>query len=301
MPRPAPRRSSPDAPTPAPFVVGAGGSGTTTLRLMLDAHPELAIPEETHFLPALAQAAEADSTPAELAAVIHGDPRWGDFGFTPAELETLITTVVPRTATGVARAFFHAYAERHGKPRWGDKTPIYVEAMRRIQRILPEAHFVHLIRDGRDVRLSRMNRRHSHPPIEAAARRWRKRIEKSRRISGDLAHYMEVRFEDLIADPEPQLRRICEFIDLGYEEAMLRYHESAEERLREVALTGAAEHDPEVRPGTRMERKASSMKPPDPAMIGRWREELSAEDIAAYELEAGELLSELGYEVVSGR
>ncbi len=51
-------RAAASAPPPAPFVVGATRSGTTLLRLMLDAHPELATPSETHFIPELIAARE---------------------------------------------------------------------------------------------------------------------------------------------------------------------------------------------------------------------------------------------------
>jgi len=285
---------------PAPFVVGAGGSGTTTLRLMLDCHPQLAVPPETHFLPALAKQAEKPGvTAAELASTIHGDPRWGDFGFTREELEEVIASVEPLTGTGVARAFYRRYADRHNKPRWGDKTPVYVKSMRRLQTLLPEAHFVHLIRDGRDVRLSRLNRVHEPPPVEKAARRWRRRIERARRKSADLDHYMEARFEDLITDPERTLRRICEFVSLEFDPAMLDYWKSAEDRLQEMAHNLPAEHNPKERPGTRLERKKSSMKPPDPSMVGKWKTKLSDEDVARYEAEAGDLLAELGYELAT--
>ena len=285
---------------PAPFVVGAGGSGTTTLRLMLDCHPRLAVPPETHFLPDLAKRAEKPGADAKaLADVIHGDPRWGDFGFTREELEEVIGSVDPLTGTGVARAFYRRYADRLGKPRWGDKTPVYVKSMRRLQKLLPEAHFVHLIRDGRDVRLSRLNRVHHPPPIEKAARRWRRRIERARRKAQDLDHYMEARFEDLITDPEPTLRRICDFVQLEYDPVMLDYWRSAEDRLQEMAHNLPAEHNPKERPGTRLERKKSSMKPPDPSMIGKWKTKLPDEDVATYEAEAGELLADLGYELTS--
>lgn len=286
---------------PAPFVVGAGGSGTTTLRLMLDAHPLLAVPPETHFLLDLAKAtAKDDATPAGLVDLISSDRRWADFGFERDELERVFASVTPLTGTAVARAFYRAYAERHGKPRWGDKTPAYAKSMRRIERLLPEAHFVHLIRDGRDVRLSRVHRAVDPPPIEIHARRWRRRIERARRISQDLSRYMEVRFEDLITSTETTLRRICDFVSLDYDSAMLAYHESAGERLQEMAheLPEDAEH--ERRPGTRLERKRSSMRPPDPSMIGRWRRQMSAAEVAAYESEAGDLLGELGYPVETG-
>jgi hypothetical protein len=289
---------SKDKPDPAPFVVGAGGSGTTTLRLMLDAHPQLAVPPETHFLPDLAKAAEKPGVSAQdLVGVVLADRRWGDFGFERSELEAIFASVERINGTEAARAFYRAYADRHHKPRWGDKTPSYAKAMRRIERLLPEAHFVHLIRDGRDVRLSRINRVAEPPPIEIAAKRWRRRIERSRRISSELEHYLEVRFEDLINDSEATLRRICAFVELDYDPAMLTYHESARERLEEMADNLPAEHDKQLRPGTRIERKASSLKPPDPSMIGKWRERMSADDVAAYESVAGDLLTELGYPV----
>ncbi len=285
---------------PAPFVVGSGGSGTTTLRLMLDAHPQLAVPPETGFLPDLAKAAEADEPSADdIVGVVLADRRWGDFGFERSELESIFGSVAPLTGTNAARAFYRAYADRHRKPRWGDKTPAYAKSMRRIERLLPEAHFIHLIRDGRDVRLSRLNRTDDPPPIEIAAKRWRRRIERSRRISNDLAHYIEVRFEDLITDAEPTLRRVCEFISLDYDPAMLAYHEGAGDRLAEMAHNLPAEEGKQDRPGTRLERKGSSLKPPDPSMIGRWRERMSREEVGAYEAEAGDLLSELGYPLVT--
>src|SRR5918999_488597 len=67
--------------TPAPFIVGVPRSGTTLLRLMLDAHPELTIPPETHFVPKLVKLWRREGAGArECADWIVGHPRWGDFG-----------------------------------------------------------------------------------------------------------------------------------------------------------------------------------------------------------------------------
>jgi hypothetical protein len=72
--------------------------------------------------------------------------------------------------TGSAlRAFYRLYAERHGRARFGDKTPKYLTKMRRIAALLPEATFVHLVRDGRDVALSKSDRS-GRPPAESASR-----------------------------------------------------------------------------------------------------------------------------------
>jgi hypothetical protein len=71
---------------PAPFVVGVSRSGTTLLRLMLDAHPELAIPAETRFLPELFAMVEGGARPDAVTAFLTGHDRWGDFGLDAGEL-----------------------------------------------------------------------------------------------------------------------------------------------------------------------------------------------------------------------
>ncbi len=61
------RKARDSARPPVPFIVGVGRSGTTMLRLMLDAHPDLAIPPETHFVPELIDAIDGGATPEQAA------------------------------------------------------------------------------------------------------------------------------------------------------------------------------------------------------------------------------------------
>ena len=126
--------SPPTAP-PVPFIVGVGRSGTTLLRLMLDAHPDLAIPPETHFVPDLIQLFEADedATPDRVVEIVTSGRHWGDFGLEEEALRERLERAEPLDAAGAIRAFFELYAERHGKLRWGDKTPIYVKDMTEIE------------------------------------------------------------------------------------------------------------------------------------------------------------------------
>ena len=72
--------------------------------------------------------------------------------------------------------------------------------------------------------------------ISAAAHKWVDELQKARTRARGLmpGTYMEARYEDLVADPEPVLRRIAEFVDLPWDEAMLAYHQHAQERMREV-------------------------------------------------------------------
>jgi Sulfotransferase family len=284
---------------PAPFIVGATRSGTTLLRLMLDAHPQMAIPSETHFIPDLIKAYRLESTsPERLAEVVTAHRRWGDFRLDADDLLERFRAIDPLTPGDAIRAFFELYAEREGKPRWGDKTPGYVREMHRIESVLPEARFVHLIRDGRDVALSVLGMNWGPSTVPEAAFRWKKRILRAREQVPRIGHYVEIRYEDLVRDTEQTLRRVCEFVELPYDEAMLRYHERAEERLQEKARD--LDRGPDKAPQSaeaRMESHALAAEPPNPERIERWRSEMSAEDRAVYEELAGDLLSDLGYEV----
>src|SRR6476620_9259752 len=122
-----------DQLTPAPFVAGIARAGTTLLRLMLDAHPQLTIPPETHFVPDVIRLARRDGgTRVRMVRTMTRHARWGDFGLDAKELRGRVAHVKPARSGPVVRAFYELYAESQGKPRWGDKTPRYMRAMPRI-------------------------------------------------------------------------------------------------------------------------------------------------------------------------
>jgi len=302
-------RSEPAAP--APFVVGVGRSGTTLLRMMLDAHPELAIPPETHFvLPIIQASGRIRFSPSTAARSIVGDERrrWNDFGLEEADLLARFEALEPFNTTDALRGFYLLYAEKHGKPRWGDKTPDYVRKMKKVQKTLPEARFIHVIRDGRDAGLSqntRVIKRGKEPvPAREMARRWRKRLIKARQDAAEIDDddYLEVRYEDLIDDTDSVLRRVCELIELDYDPVMLDYHERASERLQEMAgALPAKKGRPEREAGERVAAHAMTTRPPDQERLAVWKREMSDAENAEFEEAAGYLLDELGYETVTPR
>jgi hypothetical protein len=302
--RPRRLRGRAEPGAPAPFVVGVGRSGTTLLRLMLDAHPMVAIPPETHFFESVFYASgRFRFGPRQALEAIKEDPRrrWGDFGLEESELLARFEAIPRFNASDALRAFYELYAERQGKERWGDKTPTYIKQMRRIKRLLPEARFIHVIRDGRDVALSNnkrvIERGHRDPvPAERAAYRWLKQIEKARADAPFVGEYLELRYEDLVADTEPTLRRACEFVDLPFDPEMLRYHERAAERLAEMARAmPARDGRPERDANERLKAHALATKPPKKERIEVWRDDMELADQADFERVAGELLDDLGY------
>lgn len=281
---------------PAPFIVGVPRSGTTLLRLMLDAHSELAIPPETHFLPKLFKAAdEAPGSRERVVELVTLHRRWPDFELEPADFESRLPDGGAVGAADAARAFYEAYAASRGKPRWGEKTPQYVKTMGKIGSILPEARFVHLIRDGRAVALSLLEVSWGPQTIGEAAELWVELIAGARRKAPRLPHYTELRYEDLIADPEPVVRQACELAELSFEPGMLSYHDDASERMSATARDFQPGGGPQVSASDRARQHALVSQPPDQERAERWREDMSKEDLAAFEAIAGETLDELGY------
>jgi Sulfotransferase family len=291
---------------PAPFVVGVPRSGTTLLRLMLDAHPQLAVPAETHFFPDLierwheltAAGAADDRIRAEVIDLITNHPRWPELGVSEAAVAARLDEGDALGLPQALRSVGAAYALAAGKPRWGDKTPGYVMAMVPIHRALPEARFVHVIRDGRDVAVSLAGVGWGPGDAAGAAKLWSRRIRIARKQAADLppGTYTEVRYEDLVTDPHAVLEELCRFLELPFSEEMLSYSEGGSRMLDAIGDLG----DPSggVKPAAERRRQhASAARPPSTDRIGRWRHDLSEDERRRFESIAGETLEELGYEV----
>jgi hypothetical protein len=282
---------------PAPFICGVPRSGTTLLRLMMDAHPEMAIPPETHFAPKLIRALEdasGDEARSRAHELITGHPRWPDFGLDAGELRARFEAADPFGAGAALRAFFGLYADGAGKPRWGDKSPKYVRRMRLLHKTLPEARFIHVIRDGRAVALSLSGVSWGPQTADEVADRWVGDIERARKMARHLP-YTEVRYEEMVDDPEPSLRRACELCELPWDESMLDFHEGAAERMSESTRDLHPGSGGTVTAEERQRQHALVARPPSADRVDRWREQLPPEDVATFEARAGSLLRELGY------
>lgn len=287
-------RRGPIARPPAPFVVGVGRSGTTLLRMMLDAHSSLAIPSETNFAPAV-RAFERDGPDAAVERIVH-NVLWDDYNMPADELERRVELRRAGDVGEVLRTFYELYAELRGKERWGDKSPYYVAVMTQIEEILPEARFVHVVRDGRDVALSTIPLWFGPSDVAGAAREWSERLASARLQAQQLSFYTEVRYEDLVRDPASVLQRICAFLELEWEPSMLEYHRDAVRRLS--AELGDARL--EGRLVSRDERLAIHRlldRPPQRERIERWRAHMDAADLQTFESIAASALEEFGYEL----
>jgi hypothetical protein len=135
-------------------------------------------------------------------------------------------------------------------------------------------------------------------PVEAWARQWKRWISDGREQGQRAGNYLEVRYEDLVTDTEPTLRRVCVHCELEFQPAMLDYHQRAADRLLELDQSLPAEEGKGAREASHRQAKhALTAAPPQASKVYAWRTEMSEEDRAAFEAEAGELLEELGYPV----
>ena len=270
---------------PFPVIVGVPRSGTTMLRFMLDAHPDLAIPPETGFLFAPAIAAER-LNPLDYADAIMDfppdAPAWRDFGLDRDCFVAAVVALAPKSGPGdVLRTFYALYAQRHGKTRSGDKTPMYLKRMLEFAAVIPEAHFIHIVRDGRDVALSWSKTwfAPSRVPSELVAL-WASAIRQAR-AAAPYVHYLEVRYEDLLLMPAAVIQRICHFIDLSYTPRMLSYFERSSERLEEHKERVRKDGSVVVSRADRLHQQWRTTQAPQTERIGVWRTEMSVQDVAA--------------------
>jgi hypothetical protein len=261
------------------FIVGSARSGTTLLRLMLNAHPQVGVPPESRFICEFWTGDDEVDVAAYLGRLeAHQRYQQWDLPVHAVRAEIGDRSRVPFVEA--IDATFKAWARAHGKIRWGDKTPRYIECMPLILRLFPEAKFVHLVRDGRNVALSYADVPFGPKTVAKAADLWARRVrigmEQGR--SMEAGRYLEMIYEDLVEDPAGEIKTLCEFIELGFEPDMLDYTEKA----RSAMLPSAEALNPHITE--------------KPHAVRSWQNEMPDDHVEIFEAVAGDVLSELGYE-----
>jgi hypothetical protein len=278
--------------TPFVFLVGCARSGTTLLQRVADAHPRIAITPETHWITDSFRdkqwlGPQGRVTPDQVASMLE-HKRFRQFEISREQFLGLLGSGEPVSYCQFLEGLFGLYSRIKGKGLVGNKTPAYVRRIPTLHSLWPEAKFVHLIRDGRDVCLSVLNWNHyyktagrysiwTEDPVTTTALWWERKVCEGREGGQLLGRglYYEMCYEGLISQPENACARLCDFLRLPYDGAMLRFHEG---RTRKTPGLDAKKAWLPITPGLR-----------------NWRSQMPPEDVERFEAAAGELLNELGY------
>ncbi len=246
---------------------GTPRSGTTLIRRTLDRHPAICCgPESSIFLP----------------GAIRPGPVAAGFGLPEEELRRMLADSPSQGA--FVDAFAARYRAARGRRRWAEKTPLNVRHIPWILARFPEARFIHVVRDGRDVVCSM--REHPdrrwvdgqwvkvHRPLSVAqyAERWVADTQAGAAHRGD-PRYLEVRYEDLVQDPAAVIRGLL--MDLGED------------------FDAAILVDPDADPGSDERHHAGSAI--STRSMGRWRTDLTPDEQQTVVGIAGPTLTRLGY------
>ncbi|MEJ7708146.1 MAG: sulfotransferase [Nocardioidaceae bacterium] len=246
-------------------MVGCQRSGTTVLRLMLDSHSQISCGPETRFLEDMERIVSTDWN------------RLARFGF---DQEDWLRRIA---------AFFGGihqdYAASRGKQRWADKSPRYALHMDFIARIFPDAQFVHVIRDARDVAVSH-RKRFGYRSCVTSAVKWPRYIAAARASAARLqpGRYHELRYDDLVGDAEKTLRELLEFLGEEWEPQILEFDKTP--------------HDVSDRYQVQLSSRQASAKTEDAvyrSRIGAYRRELDPMMRTFIWLTSRSELRQLGY------
>lgn len=265
------------------FIGGCGRSGTTLVQKILIAHSKIAGGPEFDFSGEIASLYKKMSSPDQI--------KRHSFFYNEEKVRTKF------------RNFYYSFfqdvlADKPGAIIISEKTPININSAHLLLEMFPDAFFINIIRDGRDVYLShkevaaRYRNKGQHVNKDAfsvfgVARTWNRALYQYERLKNSAVkdRVKNIHYEKLLHEPEAELRRLCSEIDVDFEPGML-----------DVSFVNK-QADPNFLSDGIWYSKENLSQDFDTRKIGRWKNELTeAEKIELSQL-MNENLSNFGYEV----
>lgn len=289
--------SSPRSASKHLFVSGPPRAGTTLLRLVLSAHPKITITPEARFIRKLFN---KEFPPCErlnqeeMASIVNlmrSDVKLGEWPTFRLKAFIKESSSLPplRVAEFLDRLFrSFALQVNSGIGYLGNKKDLYAEGFGPYtKRLFPDAKFIYIFRDPRDVSRSIVKNLEGRSLLDAAALcSYRRRYVKwmNRTYPADV---LTVRYEDLVLKPEEICQGMCDFLGLAFDEQMVRFYETNED----YSLLIESTHD--------IHRHTTT--PFNPDLIGQWkRSDLFSEgDLQMVESATRDYMREFGYETMT--
>ena len=214
------------------FIVGAPRSGTTLMAVLLNRHSRIAIPPETQYFTEFLIEHPPESLKGhdgqKLVELALHHRRISDLKLEKEDVLSELAGESQPSPACLFAAILRAYAAKQNKVRPGEKTPKHLEHVPELYQHFPEAKIICLLRDGRDVVRSLLKTDWAEPGNRRRfglfCMEWsylaRRVLEYKKTIPED--HFMVVKYEDLLIEPEENLRNICNFLEENFEERMLQ-------------------------------------------------------------------------------
>lgn len=284
---------------PVFFIVGRPRSGTTLLRTLFDAHPNVVVPPECQLIVNLfPKYGKIKNWSRKKLFEFHKDlqTQW-PFDLWPMDRKRLYTSLMKcegvNTYGTVCKVVYHEYHSifKHGVLlALGDKNPGYTIYTSRLKKIFPEAKFIHIVRDYRDNFVSIKNVDFELPFISVTVSKWRYFVRKYRKASEKYpGSHQEIRYEDLVAYPEEQFKALCEFVGIPFSNKPFDFYKKSEEVLN-------------IYPNELiLKYHASLLKKINTSRTGLWKKELTVAEIKVADACAGKYAALTGHDKVYPR
>lgn len=163
-----------------------------------------------------------------------------------------------------------------GKRFWGAKCSLDFDGYR---EAFPNARYVNMIRDGRDVLSSQLNTGAFNPDPTALGIAWAKNHRKFRKfVDSEKILGYEVFYEELANNPKKELKKIFDFLEMPYDDSILKFNQQ-DLNIYEVGHISMP----------------NLVNPINPSKIGRWKTDLSEEDLKGFMAVTSDAMSEFGY------
>jgi hypothetical protein len=190
------------------FIVGTMGSGSTLLRLMLDSHEGISIPQETGFMRAY--------NAHQFVPLKWSGRNWARrMGWSREELDAELARFYER--------IFARHMEQQGKHRWGDKTPLHTWHVDGLARLFPDAVFIGIARHPGGAVGSNMGRfGHSYRRASIHVDRYAREV--ARQAAEHKDRFVLVRYEELVLSPEAVLRELLDWLGVQWSDRVLDHH-----------------------------------------------------------------------------
>ena len=268
------------------FIVGAQRSGSTLLRLILNAHSNIAIPEEARFLMPLLRRdyLHHQFTGKSLKALIEYlsmNPQFKLWHYDSTDLFAELSQMDSLTVRDLIDRMYTSYCRSENKRRWGDKS-LFFRSIDVLHAMFPNARFIHIVRDGRDVFHSWRKMDPSKGNVAVTALDWHYKVYRIEKSFAGLpkGNAMTVRYEDLLQRPEDMIQSICSFVGADYEPDMLDFYRSSSKYI-------GAHHSELI------------FQPLNAQNCFKWKRSLTQREIRVYSLLARRPLARYGYETAS--